>query len=174
MSFRFASLAAVSLLSIGVFSVPAGAVTWEYSNNGKGNHYLMAAAGKFFATFACNGTKVIAFFSVPLSEVGTELEQAKTVFTVTRIDGDATGNGNYAWFSTTAKADKGELTVYLPDGKPVIGLLRDLHKSEREFSFNLTTDNPAKGRFRAAHAYTFDADGADSGVSELFEACKIK
>jgi hypothetical protein len=173
MSHRFVPFAAACLLSIGMTAAPAAAATWEYSNNGKGNHYLLTSLGPFSATFACNGAKVIAFFSMPLADLEPEYQRAKSVRAVTRIDGDATGNGRYAWFSSSAKADDTELTVYLPDGKPVVSLLRDLQAAEREFSFSLTMDNPAKGRFQTTHAYAFDADGADTAVSQLFEACDI-
>jgi hypothetical protein len=179
MARQLTGLSAASIFTTLCLAVaePAPAATWEYSNNGKGNHYLLAtdvADGAYSVTFACNGTKVIGFFTIAEALLPSELKRAKVVYAVTRIDGDAVGSGRYAWLAGTPQLSDKDFDVYLPSGKPVINLLRDLQSAETELAISVTADNPAKGQFQTEYAFAFDADGAADGVSALFQACNVR
>jgi hypothetical protein len=165
----------MGLALLGAAAAPAAAATWEYSNNGKGNHYLMATFARGSATFACNGQKVIGFFSLPATAVGEDFKRAKLVYSVARIDGDEDGNGTYVWFSGKPDTDDGDFNSNLESSQPLlIKLLRDMQGAATEIAFGVSLDNPAKGRFKAGPFLHLDVDGIGDAVGQLFEACKIK
>lgn len=156
-----------------IIAAPAGAATWEYSTNGKGNHYLVVLANPYSVTFACNGKKIIGFFSVPLSELGEEFKRAKVAYTIARVDGREDGSGRYAWFSGKTDVSNTDVNFNMDSGAQVIKLLRDINAAESNLSIGVSLENPAKGRFATRHSALFGVDGAAEAIPEIFEACNI-
>lgn len=171
-----ARLAFVAALSVPALAATgsAGDAAWKYSNNGKGNHYVIGLAPPYAVTFACKGQKVIAFFSAPAAAVDDKFKHAKLAYSIARVDADEAGNGGYAWFSSSVDVDDEDVTFNLNSVPQIVKLMQDISRAEKEVAFAATLDNPAKGRFATQHAVTFDVEGAGAAFPQIFEACGLR